>query len=330
MTRIGLAMMVKNEAPRIVRALDSARPFIDFALVTDTGSTDGTQDIVRRWLGEHGVPSEVREVEWRDYGWNRSRVLELMGEHNVDYALMLDGDEILEGSLDRASLSAPCYDLVVRESGKIGQTCLLPRLTSNRVTFVYRGVVHEFLDAPPGPLLEGPSIVSVLDDKPRRDPSRYRREAELLTAALAKTDDIHLKNRYAFYLAQSWKNCGELKKALAAYIARARLGGWIEEVYVSIVMAARLRERLGEPLEQTLRTYQAAIALNPKRLEAVHGAARACRLAGRYEDGRRFAMKGVGLPLWRGLFAEPWIWRHGLNDELSICAARAGQGAVDG
>ena len=44
---ICLCMIVKNEATVIRRCLDSVRPIIDHWIVVDTGSTDGTQDIVR-------------------------------------------------------------------------------------------------------------------------------------------------------------------------------------------------------------------------------------------------------------------------------------------
>ena len=41
---IGLVMIVKNEAKRIVEVLASYRPYIDTWTILDTGSTDGTQD----------------------------------------------------------------------------------------------------------------------------------------------------------------------------------------------------------------------------------------------------------------------------------------------
>ena len=48
-----LCMIVKNEAPVIARCLDSVRPLITHWVIVDTGSTDGTQDIIR----EHSARS---------------------------------------------------------------------------------------------------------------------------------------------------------------------------------------------------------------------------------------------------------------------------------
>ena len=43
---ICLNMIVRNEAPVIRRCLVSLLPIIDYWVVVDTGSTDGTQDVV--------------------------------------------------------------------------------------------------------------------------------------------------------------------------------------------------------------------------------------------------------------------------------------------
>ncbi|HBD39264.1 MAG TPA: family 2 glycosyl transferase, partial [Cupriavidus sp.] len=45
--RICLSMIVKNEAAVIERCLRAVRPHIHAWAISDTGSTDGTQDIIR-------------------------------------------------------------------------------------------------------------------------------------------------------------------------------------------------------------------------------------------------------------------------------------------
>src|SRR5262245_10110179 len=95
MPTIGLTMIVKNEAQVITRALDSARPLIDCALICDTGSIDRTQEIVRDWLRHNNVPGEVIEEPWQNFGYNRSFVLAKLHNIDVDYAFSLDADEIV-------------------------------------------------------------------------------------------------------------------------------------------------------------------------------------------------------------------------------------------
>ncbi len=70
-----LNMIVRNEVGVLARCLDSVRPWIDHWLVVDTGSVDGTQELVGQLLD--GIPGSVHERPWRNFGDNRTEALEL-------------------------------------------------------------------------------------------------------------------------------------------------------------------------------------------------------------------------------------------------------------
>ncbi|MBO0784083.1 MAG: hypothetical protein J2P37_35200, partial [Ktedonobacteraceae bacterium] len=146
-----------------------------------------------------------------------------------------------------------------------------------------------------------------------------RHDAELLEDYLKTETDSFMRQRYTFYPAQSWRDCGEDWQAYKTYRERAKMGGWHEEIYLSLLYAARLLNSENDSIT-TLDLYKQAIAVNPKRAEAIHDAARICRLNRLYNEGYAIAKQGVRLPLWRGLFVEAWIYAYGVLDEFALCA----------
>src|SRR5688572_31974149 len=70
--RIVLCMIVRNEASVIERCLDCALPHVDGYVVSDTGSSDATTDLIERTAARHGVPGSIRRHEWHHFGHNRT------------------------------------------------------------------------------------------------------------------------------------------------------------------------------------------------------------------------------------------------------------------
>ena len=61
MPTIGLCMIVKNEAAIVTRCIESTRRLVDYVLIVDTGSTDGTQELIRSFLRETDLQGVVVE-----------------------------------------------------------------------------------------------------------------------------------------------------------------------------------------------------------------------------------------------------------------------------
>ena len=89
--------MVANEARTITRMLESCYPYIDYWVIQDNGSKDGTQDIIRDFFKEKGIPGFLYEIEWQYPGWNRDHTLQecLKADHGCDWILRMDADEQL-------------------------------------------------------------------------------------------------------------------------------------------------------------------------------------------------------------------------------------------
>jgi glycosyltransferase involved in cell wall biosynthesis len=91
-------MIVKDEAPNIERCLASCAPFINYYIICDTGSTDNTKEIIKKFFDEKGIPGEILDHEWSDFGTNRSKALEAcMGK--TKWVMMIDADDAYSGAM---------------------------------------------------------------------------------------------------------------------------------------------------------------------------------------------------------------------------------------
>jgi glycosyltransferase involved in cell wall biosynthesis len=97
-TKICLNAMVANEAPTITRMLESCYKHIDYWVIQDNGSKDGTQDIIRNFFKEKNIPGFLYEIEWQFPGYNRDHTLQecLKSDHGCDWILRMDADERLQ------------------------------------------------------------------------------------------------------------------------------------------------------------------------------------------------------------------------------------------
>jgi hypothetical protein len=154
---------------------------------------------------------------------------------------------------------------------------------------------------------------------------RYVRDAALLENALETETDPFLVSRYTFYLAQSHQNAGDKAKAIAVYEARAQLGFWDQEVFISLYRAAKLKAELGYDAEDVIQAYLRAHAAVGDRAEALHGAARFCRTRQRFQEGYDLAKRALKIASPKdGLYLEQWIYDYGVLDEYAVNAYWSG------
>ena len=326
--RICLSMIVKNESRVIERCLRSAKPFIDSWAISDTGSTDGTQDIIRRVMAD--MPGELIERPWVDFAHNRNEALELAKRHG-EFALIIDADEIFEAEPDfawPAATTAPGYLLEL-----IFHDMRYRRIAAVKLDeqWEWKGVLHEVLVAPR--LAEAvylPGLrIRVFTDGARSQLSqqeKFSKDAELLRAALAKEPD---NARYAFYLAQSLRDALRPQEAIAAYEHRVAMGGWFEEVYYSKLQLGRLKEQIGAPYAVVVAAYLDAYDFRPSRADAACEAARFFRLNERWHLAKQFGEIASSLkPNEDLLFVDHSAYQWRARDEWSIAAYWCGDFAL--
>jgi len=327
MSTVCLCMIVRDEAAVIARCLESVSSVIDCWLICDTGSVDATRAIIRDTL--RGIPGELRERPWVDFGHNRSELMEL-ARGRADYLLLLDADMTLtaSGALP-AVLSADAY--LLRHMGD--PEYWIKRLVRGDRRWEYVGTTHEYLVATDGAETEERLDVLVVahhaDGGARAD--KLQRDVRLLQRDLERDP---ANGRAVFYLAQTYRDLGRLERAAELYMQRAAMGGWTEEVFYSLYQAGVIRAELAD--------WTAAMALlidafeyRPARLEPLYELASRLRLRGQHETAHLFAARGIGRPMPADiLFVHPWVYRWGMLFEYSITSywtgdARAALKACD-
>ncbi|HEX2060168.1 MAG TPA: glycosyltransferase, partial [Thermoanaerobaculia bacterium] len=256
---ICLNMIVRNEAPVIRRCLDSVRPLIDHWVIVDTGSTDGTQDIIREHLRD--VPGELFERPWVDFGTNRTQALEL-ARGRADYLFFIDADEVLvlHDGFGVPPLIADCYECEMR-LGPMTYSRL--QLVRAALPWRWEGVMHEYVHCDEAKTcfrLEGLHTEPHRDGARARDVTTARKDALVLEQALLTDPD---NARHVFYLAQSYAACGDYELAIRNYRRRVSMGGFGAEVAASLYRLATLRDSMGAPWPEVMADYLAAYEHTP-------------------------------------------------------------------
>ena len=270
MTTICLNMIVKNEAHVIARCLKSVRHMIDYYVIVDTGSTDTTKEVILENLV--GIPGEIVDRPWVNFGHNRTEAIQL-AKGKADYLLVIDADDELRGPKPHG-LTYDAYRLTVHEAG--GVTYERDHLFKANMPFHYVGVLHEYLDCKPTfHTSNHPSLHYFRHTDGARwgncDEAaikvKYMKDAEVLTEAL-KNEPTN--DRYAFYLAQSWRDAREFEKAIAAYEVRAQMNGWDQEKWFCLFQIATLKQQLKHPQAEVIDAYLKAFEFRPTRIEPMY------------------------------------------------------------
>ncbi len=263
---ICLNMIVKNEKSIIERCLNSVKKIIDYWVIVDTGSTDGTQQIIKNCL--RNIPGELHEEPWVDFAYNRNRALSL-AHRKGDYLFFIDADEYLEFSdaFILPELNKDAYYFATRLPNNVQFYRML--LVNNHLKWLWDGVLHETLySAKAGrscAVMQNVINAAESDDGYRNsDPQKYHKDAMALEKELQKAPN---NSRNVFFLAQSYFQAHEYDLALNNYKKRTAMGGFDEEIYFSFYMAGYLQEKLDMPPDHFIGSYQQAMAIRPLRAE---------------------------------------------------------------
>lgn len=268
--KLCLNMIVKNESKIITRLFNSVCNIIDSYCICDTGSTDGTPQIIQEYFEAKGISGKVITEPFRDFGYNRTHsLLACAGMPNADFILLMDADMILEPSLAFNKQDLQCAEAHYVFQGSPTMSYKNVRIVKNNIGIKYWGVTHEVIETPPNSRYSGIPrdllfINDVGDGGAKAD--KYERDIRLLLRGLEEKPN---NDRYTFYLANSYRENGEKQKAIEMYKKRIEIGGWIEEIWQSYYNIGKCYHSLGEH-EKALASWLEGYDRFPDRLENIY------------------------------------------------------------
>jgi len=333
MKKITLCMIVKNESHIIMECLNSIYKYIDYWVICDTGSTDGTQEIIQNFFKEKNIPGELHEREWKGFGHNRTEAFRLC-EGKAEYAFVIDADDYMEGDFRYPdNMTADAYAV---RMGRPEFSWWRNQIFKLDAQWEYVGVLHEYAACkkqnPVAEKIYGDYRVVARTMGARNvniSPiDKYKKDAEVLEEAL-KTEPNN--TRYMFYLAQSYFDSQQYDKAEDAYLKRAMAGGWPEEVYYSIYRVAICKALQNKSWPEIQQTFLDAYNFRPTRAEPLYHIAQIYRQKFNMPVlAFMFARAAMDIPFPKDdiLFVPDIVYRFGILDEVSSSAAYAGHPTI--
>ena len=334
---ITLCMIVKDETHIIKECLESMLPYIDRYDITDTGSTDGTPELIKEFFDEHGIEGEVYLSDWKGFGDHSgkigSRTESLRNcDGKADYAWVIDADDYVTGDFQfPKDMIHDSYSLRI---GREDFVWWRTQIFKMNMDWKYVGVLHEYAECGKKNPPETERIFGEYNITARTEGARnvgittvekYTKDAQDLEKAL---EDEPENSRYQFYLAQSYFDSQQYDKSLDAYIKRAEMGGWEEETFYSLFRVGMIKAILNRPWPEIQQSFLDAYDFRPLRAEPLYQIARIYR---QVHDKPRlaytFAKMAMEIPYPKEdiLFISNDVYKWQILDEIGASAYYAGK-----
>ena len=300
--KICLWTHVQNEAPVIRKMLESAVDYIDYWVLVDNGSTDGTQDIIKDFFKEHNVEGKLyqSEIGWKGHGINRQHSWEFLEntDHGCDYILRIDADEGIKVADDFDWSLIPtqeAWSVIYQAGGHV-----VPRMWLWKWGLPWYwadDVAHETIHLKDGRVPDSPNLpmsfkhISLGGGNSYSNPIKYIQDILKLENQLHERfrdgSDLEKERYHMFYLCKSFNYTGYSldnewchkffpygKEQLKNFLERGifyydQLLNRFGEEWYTYYLKAQLLERLNRR-EEAKETYEKSCSLRPDRGEALY------------------------------------------------------------
>lgn len=146
MFTLSICMIIKNEEKILARCLDSIKDVADELIIVDTGSSDSSTEIARKYT------DKVYNFEWcKDFAKARNFSF---GKASCEYIMWLDADDVIykqdyDKLIDLKQGGIPAdvymlkYNIAFDKDNNPTFSYYRERIVRNSKIFVWRGFVHE-------------------------------------------------------------------------------------------------------------------------------------------------------------------------------------------
>lgn len=346
--RIILNMIVKDESKVIAECLSGVAHLISYYVINDTGSTDGTQQIIKDFFDKRSIPGEIIEHEFRScvchpeavhksskffhFGNNRDYALQRC-KGKGEYILFMDADDIAEGLPQSLPiLTADQYFFIVKTNANIYYKPLLIK-NDPKLMWKWCGGLHEYLLGNPQTSirLEGNYCIHSRRLGARNeDPLKYYKDAEhlegLMNEIVDKTDELYI--RYAYYYAQSWFDAKEYTKAIDAYnhVIQIAAQGPMDQLFSCRYMSGMCQLMKGTEPDEIERIFADIADKHTNYAEPLFQLTVYFNMLGQHQKAFDYGVRALGITKPMTMFyINADLYKYRLLDELVVAATRIGK-----
>jgi len=297
--KIILNLMIKNESKIIERCIGNSIDYVDAVNILDTGSTDNTVEVCKAFLTASGKPFRISVHPFKTFGHNRSISFDeaqklceaLHWNAQETYAMAVDADMVIKAT-------AAFKDFKMTQNGyrMIQQHGNLKYYNVRFLKCSYAwkciGSTHEYWDGSPSENV--PAEICFIDDigDGGCKSDKNERDIRLLTEEVR---DQPNNGRAHFYLAQSYKDGGQVEKAIPLFKRRIEIGGWYEEVWYSHYMLGKCYNMINDELNMEF-WMNKGFEMHPHRAENLYYLVNYFRVKGQNYKAYHYYLKGKDIP----------------------------------
>jgi glycosyltransferase involved in cell wall biosynthesis len=272
-------MMLKNEAEQIRQTtLDSIKDYIGHIIVYDTGSTDGTIQVIREYCKKYDMRCDIKEGEFVDFAVSRNVLMdycdEILANTKDVWVLQLDahdelknGEKLVEFVENHKGPHTGGYVTQKWMSGvnldsyfnlRLIKPCCGWRYDLDAVVHEYQPIPESEKNRPDSDVIARPDGIVLYQDRRTQGDASYRRFPRDKKMLYAKHLEKPKEPRTLFYLAQTCSCLGEPEEAYKYYLLRIKEIGFYEEVYQSLFRLGELAGILKHEWDESLMWYMKA------------------------------------------------------------------------